>query len=159
MTRWSFHLQVYFLSQRFSTHREITSSHRAVVQDRSIYEDAEIFAKNLHAMGRMDARDYENYVALYRVMTDYLKPPDLMIYLKAGTETLARQIRLRGRSFEQNIEPAYLERLNTLYNEWIAAYTLGPVITIDVDATDFVHDAQQQADLLYRIDHAVPKRR
>lgn len=154
MRRWSFHLQVYFLSQRFATHQKITSARLDVVQDRSIYEDAEIFARNLHDMGRMDDRDYENYTALYGVMTGFLRPPDLMLYLRAGTETLLRQIRLRGRSFEQAIEPAYLDRLNTLYDEWIARYDLGPVITVDVDDTDFVHDAQQQADLLYRIDHA-----
>ncbi len=154
MTRWSFHLQVYFLSQRFATHQQITTSGIDVVQDRSIYEDAEIFARNLHDMGRMDDRDYTNYTALYGVMTGFLHPPDLLLYLRAGTPTLLRQIQRRGRSFEKGIEPAYLDRLNQLYDAWIARYTLGPVITIDVDDTDFVHNEQERADLLYRIDHA-----
>src|SRR5690606_6482959 len=112
---WSFHLQVYFLSKRFILHRTISEGDESVEQDRSIYEDAEIFALNLHRIGRMDDRDYENYRALYEAMTAYLQPPQLLIYLRAGIPTLQRQIRLRGRDFEQNIEVSYLEQLNALY--------------------------------------------
>lgn len=159
MKRWSFHLQVYFLSKRFILHREVAEGGKTVVQDRSIYEDAEIFASNLHAIGRMDDRDYANYRALYGAMTSYLRPPDLMIYLRAGIPTLQRQIRLRGRDFEQGIEAAYLEQLNVLYEDWIRRYSLGPLLVIDSDKTDFVHDTQKQEELLYQIDHAIQKKR
>ena len=159
MTRWSFHLQVYFLSKRFILHKEISDQRVSVVQDRSIYEDAEIFAVNLHNLGKMDDRDYENYRALYAAMTSYLRPPGLMIYLRASIPTLQRQIRLRGRDFEQDIDVTYLEQLNTLYENWISSYTLGPVLTIDSDETDFVHDMQKQEEILYRIDQAVRKKR
>jgi deoxyadenosine/deoxycytidine kinase len=159
MRRWSFHLQVYFLSKRFMLHREISEGGRSVVQDRSIYEDAEIFALNLHRIGKMDDRDYDNYRSLYSAMTSYLRPPNLLIYLRAGIPTLQRQIRLRGRDFEQNIELSYLEQLNDLYEEWILRYALGPVLIIDSDETDFVHDMQKQEEVLYRIDHAIPNRR
>jgi deoxyadenosine/deoxycytidine kinase len=155
MRRWSFHLQVYFLSQRFITHRDITASGNEVVQDRSIYEDAEIFAKNLHAIGRMDDRDYANYRALFAAMTSYLRTPDLMVYLRAGVDTLVAQIRRRGRPYEQNMERRYLEQLNALYEEWIEGYTLGPLLVIDTDTTDFVHDIAQQEELLRRIRDAV----
>ena len=155
MLRWSFPLQVYFLSQRFITHREITNSAHDVVQDRSIYEDAEIFAKNLHAIGCMDERDHANYRALFDAMTSYLRAPDLMIYLRAGVDTLLRQITFRGRAYEQGIERSYLEQLNALYEEWIAGYTLGPLLVIDTDATDFVHDVAQQDDILRRIISAI----
>ena len=158
MRRWSFHLQVYFLSQRFITHRDITSSARDVVQDRSIYEDAEIFAKNLHSIGRMDDRDYANYRALFDSMTSYLRAPDLMVYLRASVDTLLRQITLRGRSYEQGIERSYLEQLNALYEEWIAGYTLGPLLIIDTDATDFVHDSVQREEILLRITGAIDAR-
>ena len=159
MRRWSFHLQVYFLSKRFLLHRDISEGGTSVVQDRSIYEDAEIFALNLHRIGRMDDRDYDNYRALYAAMTSYLRPPNLLIYLRAGIPTLQRQIRLRGRDFEQNIELSYLEQLNGLYEEWIRRYTLGPVLIIDSDETDFVHDMQKQEEVLYRIDLAIRNKR
>ncbi|MBN1447640.1 MAG: deoxynucleoside kinase [Bacteroidetes bacterium] len=158
MQRWSFHLQVYFLSKRFILHREITRGNVSVVQDRSIYEDAEIFAVNLHDIGMMDDRDYTNYKALYAAMTSYLKPPDLLIYLRADIPTLQRQIRLRGRDFEQGIDVSYLERLNTLYENWIARYAAGRVLVIDTDEMDFVHDTQKQEEVLYLIDHAVRRK-
>jgi len=159
MRRWSFHLQVYFLSKRFMLHREISDSGSSVVQDRSIYEDAEIFAVNLHAIGMMDDRDYNNYRSLYRAMTAYLKAPDLLIYLRASVPTLQRQIRLRGRDFEQGIETSYLEQLNALYEDWVGRYDLGPTLVIDCDISDFVHDMQRQEEMLYTIDQAVRKRR
>jgi deoxyadenosine/deoxycytidine kinase len=159
MKRWSFHLQVYFLSKRFMLHRQISENAASVVQDRSIYEDAEIFAVNLHNIGKMDDRDFENYRALYSSMTSYLHPPDLLIYLRASIPTLQDQIHLRGRDFEQGIEVSYLEQLNTLYEDWIARYDLGRVLVIDSDETDFVHDMQKQEEILYLIDQAVRTKR
>jgi len=159
MQRWSFHLQVYFLSKRFILHREISGTKQTVVQDRSIYEDAEIFAKNLHSIGKMDDRDYDNYNALYSAMTSYLKAPDLLIYLKASVPTLVRQIKLRGRDFEQSIDQSYLEQLNVLYDSWMSSYTLGKLLIVDTDETDFVHDNQKQAELLYLIDNKTRKTR
>jgi deoxyadenosine/deoxycytidine kinase len=146
MHRWSFHLQIYFLANRFKCHKQIVESSESVIQDRSIYEDAEIFARNLHDIGRMDTRDYENYVSLFHVMMEYLKPPDLMIYLRASVDTLVRQIARRGRSFEQGIQRSYLEQLNALYTDWIDHYRLGPLLVIPSDNLDFVN---KQADLEY----------
>jgi len=140
MKRWSFHLQIYFLSHRFTNHKQIVESPESVIQDRSIYEDAEIFARNLHEIGNMDKRDYENYVALYHVMTEYLRPPDLMIYLRASVDTLRKQILKRGRSYEQTIKPEYLEQLNRHYESWIKGYALGPLLIVESDNLDFVHN-------------------
>ncbi|MFI5252118.1 MAG: deoxynucleoside kinase [Bacteroidota bacterium] len=140
MNRWSFNLQVYFLSKRFTDHKKIVEGDVSVIQDRSIYEDAEIFAKNLHLIGKMDKRDYENYVALYSVMMEYLQPPDLMIYLDAKIETLLKQISQRGREYEQGIPSSYLEQLNQHYSDWIKRYRLGPLLIIPSDEVDFVHE-------------------
>jgi len=138
MKRWSFHLQIYFLANRFKNHKEIVESGEAVIQDRSIYEDAQIFARNLYEMGNMSQRDYENYVSLFHVMMEYLKPPDLLIYLKTSVDTLVDQISRRGRSFEKGIERSYLESLNALYDDWIDHYALGSVLIINNDELDFV---------------------
>lgn len=140
MRRWSFQLQVYFLSHRFNAHKKIIESKKSVIQDRSIYEDVEIFAKNLYLMGRMEKRDYKNYRALFYEMTSYLKAPDLVVYLKADVKTLLKQIRLRGREFEQSIEKKYLERLNRSYGQWIKNYDLGKVLVIESDHIDFVNN-------------------
>jgi deoxyadenosine/deoxycytidine kinase len=139
MRRWSFQLQVYFLSNRFRSHKSITEGSRSVVLDRVIYEDAEIFARNLFEIGNMEERDYNNYVALYNVMTEYLHPPDLLIYLRAGMSTLLRQISLRGRDFEQSISREYLEQLNGHYERWISHYTKGKVLIIESDNLDYVN--------------------
>ena len=138
MSRWSFHLQIYFLANRFKCHREIVESSESVIQDRSIYEDAEIFARNLYDIGKMTERDYTNYISLFHVMMEYLKPPDLMIYLRANVDTLVKQISKRGRDFEQGIQRSYLETLNKLYEDWIARYKLGPLLIIESDNLDFV---------------------
>ena len=140
MNRWSFNLQVYFLSKRFNDHKKIVEGPESVIQDRSIYEDAEIFAKNLHDIGKMDQRDYTNYVELYRVMMQYLRPPDLLIYLDARIETLRKQIARRGREYEQSIPQSYLEQLRDNYSSWIGSYKLGPVLVIPSDEVDFVHE-------------------
>ena len=140
MTRWSFHLQIYFLANRFKCHKEIVESSESVIQARSIYEDAEIFARNLYDIGKMTERDYTNYVSLFRVMMEYLKPPDLMIYLRANINTLVKQISKRGRDFEQGIQRSYLETLNALYEDWIKRYKLGPLLIIESDNLDFVNN-------------------
>lgn len=140
MSRWSFNLQVYFLSKRFRDHKNIVEGEKSVIQDRSIYEDAEIFAKNLNNIGKMDDRDYRNYVKLYKVMMEYLKPPDLLIYLEARIETLLKQIAKRGRDYEQSIPPEYLKQLEGLYKDWIKNYKLGSLLVIPSDEVDFVHE-------------------
>jgi len=140
MNRWSFNLQVYFLSKRFNDHKRIVEGTVDVIQDRSIYEDAEIFAKNLHDIGKMDDRDYTNYVELYKVMMQYLQPPDLLIFLVARIDTLLKQIARRGRNYEQSIPRDYLEQLSGLYKGWIQRYTLGPLLVIPSDEVDFVHE-------------------
>jgi deoxyadenosine/deoxycytidine kinase len=139
MKRWSFNLQVYFLSNRFRSHKAITEGPDSVILDRAIYEDAEIFARNLYEIGNMEKRDYENYVALYDVMTTYLRPPDLLIYLRANVDTLLRQIALRGRDFERSIQREYLEQLNHHYESWIRRYARGPLLVIESDRVDFVN--------------------
>lgn len=140
MRRWSFNLQIYFLSKRFKDHMEIVNLPYSVIQDRSIYEDAEIFARNLYEMGNMDERDYKNYVELFNIMTSFLKPPDLIIYLRANVDTLVKQIKLRGRAFEQNIPREYLEQLNKHYEDWVARYNLGRMLILETDEIDFVND-------------------
>jgi deoxyadenosine/deoxycytidine kinase len=140
MKRWSFNLQVYFLSKRFNDHKKIVEGSASVIQDRSIYEDAEIFAKNLNEIGNMDDRDYTNYVELYKVMMQYLRPPDLLIYLDARIETLLKQISRRGREYEQSIPQSYLEQLSELYRGWIGRYKLGELLVIPSDEVDFVHE-------------------
>ncbi len=139
MKRWSFQLQVYFLSNRFRSHKSITEGDHSVVLDRVIYEDAEIFAKNLYEIGNMEKRDYENYLALYDVMTEYLHPPDLLVYLRANVDTLLHQISLRGRDFEKSIRREYLEQLNGHYESWIARYTKGKLLVVESDGLDFVN--------------------
>ena len=138
MKRWSFNLQVYFLSNRFRSHKAITEGPESVVLDRVIYEDAEIFARNLFELGKMEERDYRNYRALYDVMTEFLRPPDLLIYLRANVDTLLGQIALRGRDFEQSIQREYLEQLNIHYERWINSYDAGKLLVIESDGMDFV---------------------
>ena len=145
MKRWSFHLQIYFLSHRFTSHKQIVELPESVIQDRSIYEDAEIFARNLFEIGNMDKRDYANYVALYHVMMEYLHAPDLMIYLRANVDTLKAQIAKRGRSYEQGISSEYLGQLNRHYESWISSYKLGPLLVVESDGLDFVHNLEDFA--------------
>lgn len=139
MNRWSFNLQVYFLSHRFKTHKEILNKKTSVIQDRSIYEDVEIFAKNLNKLGMMKKRDYDNYKKLFKEMTYYLQPPDLLIYLRASLPKLVKQIKLRGREFEKNLDIGYLERLNSSYEDWIQNYKEGKCLIIESENLDFVN--------------------
>jgi hypothetical protein len=157
MNRWSFHLQIYFLANRFKSHKEIVESHKSVIQDRSIYEDAEIFAKNLHLIGKMDKRDYENYVSLFHVMMEYLRPPDLLIHLRSTVETLVSQITLRGREYEQSIPREYLEQLNSHYEEWIGYYKSGPLLIIESDPLDFVHRPADFEFIVNEVKNALPQ--
>ena len=157
MSRWSFHLQIYFLANRFKCHKEIVESSESVIQDRSIYEDAEIFARNLYDIGKMTDRDYTNYVSLFHVMMEYLKPPDLMIYLRANIDTLVNQISKRGRDFEQGIQRSYLETLNALYEDWIQRYKLGPLLIIESDNLDFVNNKNDLDDILATVKDHLPQ--
>ncbi len=152
MRRWSFNLQVYFLSSRFRHQQRIEAAGQSVVQDRSIYEDAEIFAKNLYEMGLMSARDFQNYAELFAIMTSYLKPPSLLVYLRASVPTLVEHIRTRGRAYETTIRIDYLERLQDHYETWIDGYDLGPKMIIDVDELDFVNDKGDRMDVVARIE-------
>ena len=138
MRKWSFNLQIYFLSSRFQHQKKLMEMEASLVQDRTIYEDVEIFAKNLHEMGLMSDRDYKNYRALFEQMVEYLKAPDLLIYLRADVPTLVRQIQKRGREYENTIRIEYLERLNGLYEDWINRYD-GEKLIIDTDHIDFVN--------------------
>ncbi|TYP95066.1 hypothetical protein LX73_0361 [Fodinibius salinus] len=139
MRRWSFNLQIYFLSSRFRHQKQMLQKEGRFVQDRTIYEDVEIFAKNLHNMGLMSDRDFENYKALFEEMTDYLQPPSLLIYIRAQVPTLVEQIQQRGREYENTIRIEYLERLNGLYEDWIDRYPHQKLI-IDTDDLDFVNN-------------------
>ncbi len=134
MKRWSFHLQIYFLSNRFKTHKEMIEKPGSAIQDRTIYEDVEIFARNLHEMGNMDKTDWENYCSLFTEMTYYLKEPDLIIYLKASVDTLITRIRNRSRDYEKTIDPEYLHMLNVSYDKWIKKeQEKGHVMIIETD--------------------------
>jgi deoxyadenosine/deoxycytidine kinase len=141
MRAWSFHSQIFFLSRRLRHHRQLLDRPNSVVQDRSVYEDAEVFARNLYLQGDMDERDYGSYCELYEVLTSFLPPPDLLVYLRATVPTLLQRIRMRGRDYEKTISPGYLARLNELYEEWISGFALCSVLTIPADELDFVaHD-------------------
>jgi len=142
MRSWSFHSQVFFLSRRLRHHHELLSRPHSVIQDRSVYEDAEVFARNLYEQGSMDDRDYGSYRELYEILCALLPPPDLVIYLRADVPTLRERIRQRGREYEQSIEPAYLVRLNRLYDAWMQGFSLCPVLTIETDNLDFVRQPQ-----------------
>jgi deoxyadenosine/deoxycytidine kinase len=156
MPRWSFHLQVYFLSNSFKGHKEIVESNESVIQDRTIYEDAEIFARNLYTIGRMTERDFANYISLFKVMMEYLKPPDLMIYLKASVDMLLLQIARRGRDFEKGIERVYLEQLNVLYDDWIARYK-HRLLIIESDHLDFVNKKEDLDFIVRRVKESLPQ--
>ena len=138
MERWSFNLQVYFLNSRFRQVNQIQGSGKDIIQDRTIYEDAHIFAPNLHAMGLMTNRDFENYSSLFELMESFVKGPDLLIYLRSSIPNLVAQIHKRGRDYENTISIDYLSRLNERYEAWISKYDKGNLLIIDVDNLDFV---------------------
>ncbi len=137
MQRWSFNLQIYFLNSRFRQVVEIRKSGKKIIQDRTIYEDAHIFAPNLHAMNLMSTRDFENYISLFELMNSFIQPPDLLIYLRASVSTLVEQIQKRGRDYEESIRLDYLKLLNERYEAWIEKYDQGKLLIIDVDDSNF----------------------
>lgn len=139
MNRWSFPLQIFFLNNRFRAHQSVTQGLNSAIQDRSIYEDANIFARNLYEQGQMEERDYRNYLELYEVMCGFLTPPDLVIYLKKSLPRLKERIALRGRSYEKNIPDEYLSNLNRYYDEWMDRYGLGNKLIVESDHLDFLN--------------------
>lgn len=149
MQRWSFNLQIYFLKSRFAQIQEIHHKKKEVIQDRTIYEDAHIFAPNLHSMGLMSSRDYENYKSLFELINTFIPPPSLLIYLRSSVSNLVDQIQKRGRDYENSIRLDYLSRLNERYEAWISSYDRGPLLIIDVDGLDF---QQNDKDLNFIID-------
>jgi deoxyadenosine/deoxycytidine kinase len=152
MERWSFNLQIYFLNSRFRQILEIRESGKNIIQDRTIYEDANIFAPNLHAMGLMTNRDFGNYESLFELMERLVEPPDLLIYLRASIPTLVGQIHTRGREFENTISIDYLSRLNERYEAWISKYTKGKLLIIDIDNLDIVKNQEDLGSIIDRID-------
>ncbi len=138
MRAWSFHSQVFFLTRRLRAHKDLIVHPTSVIQDRSVYEDAEVFARNLYMQNSMRERDYLSYRELYLVLSEFLPPPDLVIYLRASTDTLLQRIARRGRSYEQQIRAEYLDQLNLLYEEWIDTFTLCPTLTVPADDLDYV---------------------
>jgi deoxyadenosine/deoxycytidine kinase len=152
MERWSFNLQVYFLNSRFRQILKIRESGKNIIQDRTIYEDASIFAPNLHAMGLMPNRDYNNYSSLFELMERLVSPPDLLIYLRASIPTLVGQIHKRGRDYENSISIDYLSRLNERYEAWISKYKKGNLLIIDVDELDFVDNQEDLGKIIHKID-------
>jgi deoxyadenosine/deoxycytidine kinase len=152
MQRWSFNLQIYFLNIRFKQVLEIRKSGKTVIQDRTIYEDAEIFAPNLHSMSLMSARDFDNYFQLFTLLASLVQPPDLLIYLRASVPTIVRQIQYRGRAYENSIRIDYLSRLHERYEAWISRYNLGKLLIVDVDKTDFANKLQDLSSVIDKID-------
>ncbi|PHX62194.1 MAG: deoxynucleoside kinase [Flavobacteriales bacterium] len=152
MERWSFNLQIYFLNSRFRQILEIRKSGKKTIQDRTIYEDAFIFAPNLHAMGLMSNRDYTNYKLLFDLMEDLVGPPDLLIYLRSSIPNLVDQIHKRGREYENSISIDYLSRLNERYEAWVTTYDKGKLLIIDVDDIDFVNSPEDLGNIINRID-------
>jgi deoxyadenosine/deoxycytidine kinase len=152
MPRWSFNLQIYFLNSRLQQLVEIQRGTETVIQDRTIYEDANIFAPNLHEMGLMSKRDFDNYYKFFQTLKSMVQPPDLLIYLKASVPTLVGQIQKRGREYEENIRLDYLKRLNEFYNKWIDAYKEGPLLVIDIDKNKFPENEEHLGDIIRKID-------
>jgi deoxyadenosine/deoxycytidine kinase len=152
MGRWALHSQVYFLTLKFRTHQELDLCRQTVIQDRTIYEDAEVFAENLRRSGHLTGRDYEAYRLLYETITGSINPPDLLIYLKSGLRTIKKRIRTRGRPCEAGIDPGYLKDLNRLYERWVRRYALSPILVLDADRLDFINDLVDQIELLETIE-------
>ncbi len=152
MSRWAFHLQIYFLNSRFNQVNTIKAAKGTVIQDRTIYEDAYIFAKNLHTSGNINDRDYESYLNIFNSMIGFVKPPDLLIYLRADMPKLVQQIQKRGRDYEDAIQLEYLKNLNTHYEDWLGNYKLGKLLVIDVNDMDFVANVDDFSEIVSKID-------
>lgn len=152
MQRWSFNLQIYFLNSRFNQVQEIHKNNKDVIQDRTMYEDAHIFAPNLHAMGLMSTRDFENYQSLFQLMNNFIPAPNLLIYLRSSVSNLVEQIQKRGRDYENSIRIDYLSRLNERYEAWISSYDRGQLLIIDVDNLDFQQNKEDLGIIIDKID-------
>lgn len=152
MQRWSFNLQIYFLNSRFGQVQEIHKGDNDVIQDRTMYEDAHIFAPNLHAMGLMSTRDFENYQSLFILMNNFIPAPNLLIYLRSSVSNLVEQIQKRGRDYENSIRIDYLSRLNERYEAWISSYDRGHLLIIDVDDLDFQQNKEDLGTIIDKID-------
>ncbi len=152
MQRWSFNLQIFFLNSRYSQILNIRKSGKTVIQDRTIYEDAHIFAPNLHAMGLMSKRDFDNYFSLFELMSSLIQPPDLLIYLRASVPTLVNQIQKRGRDYENSIRLDYLKRLNERYEAWISKYDLGKLLIVETDDLNFQEKVEDLSSIITKID-------
>jgi len=155
MQRWSFNLQIFFLNSRFSQILDIRKSGKTVIQDRTIYEDAHIFAPNLHAMGLLSSRDFDNYFSLFQLMSSLIQPPDLLIYLRASVPTLVSQIQKRGRDYETSIRLDYLNRLNERYEAWIDNYDLGKLLIVDIDNLNFSEKQEDLSVVISKIDAVI----
>ena len=156
MKRWAFRSQLYFLSNKFRLHQELDRTPGVVALDRTIFEDAEIFATALHQMRKIDKRDWQTYWGFYQAILDAIKPPDLMIYLRCSMRTLRQRIKLRGRAMEQDVPLAYLKRLDGLYEEWIRSYRMSEVLVLETDKLDYIHDLIHRLDVMERIEAVLP---
>ena len=157
MKRWAFQSQLYFLSNKFRLHQDLDRQPGAVALDRTIFEDAEIFATALMQMRKISKRDWETYQSFYHAILDAIKPPDLMIYLRCSMRPLRQRIRLRGRKMEQDVPLAYLKRLDRLYEDWIGRYDMSDVLVIETDKLDYIHDFVHRLDVMERIEAVLPK--
>ena len=152
MQRWSFNLQIYYLNSRFTQIQDIKESKNTIIQDRTIYEDAYIFAPNLHSMGLMSTRDFENYFSLFNLLESFISAPDLLIYLRASVPKLVNNIQKRGREYEESIRLDYLKRLNERYEAWISTYDKGKILIIDIDENSFYNDPEDLGKIINQID-------
>jgi hypothetical protein len=155
MHRWSFHLQIYFLNTRFRQILELRKTGKNIIQDRTIYEDAYIFAPALHDMGLMSSRDFENYFSLFEIISNYIQAPDLLIYLRASVPTLVNQIQKRGRKYELSIKIDYLQQLNNRYEEWANNYNKGKILIIDIDKLNFEENPNDLGDIINKVNTQV----
>ena len=156
MKGWAFQSQLYFLANKFRLHQELDRQPGVVALDRTIFEDAEIFATALHQMRKISKRDWQTYQSFYHAILDAIRPPDLMIYLRCSMRTLRQRIRLRGRTIERDVPQSYLKRLDRLYEEWIASYDMSEVLVLETDELDYVHDLVHRLDVMRRIEAVLP---
>ena len=157
MKGWAFQSQLYFLANKFRLHQELDRQPGVVALDRTIFEDAEIFATALHQMRKISKRDWQTYQSFYEAILDAIRPPDLMIYLRCSMRTLRQRIRLRGRAMERDVPHAYLKRLDRLYDEWIASYDMSDVLVLETDELDYIHDLVHRLDVMERIEAVLPQ--
>ncbi len=157
MKRWAFHSQLYFLSSKFKIHQQLEQTPGVVIQDRTIFEDVEIFATALHQIRKINKRDWATYLSFYESIQQAIKPPDLMIYLKCSIRTTRKRIKLRGRKMEQDMPLSYLKRLESLYQNWIAQYDKSKLLVIETDRLDYVNDLIDQIELMQSIEALLPK--